>query len=46
MNETTHSQVDFHFGSWNPHGILNLQKGISRVKIDWIKKFLIPLKIS
>jgi hypothetical protein len=45
-NEPTHSQMDSHFGSWNPFGVLNLQKGISRVKIHWIKKFLTSLKSS
>ncbi len=38
-NEPTHSQVDSHFGSWNPYGIPNFQKNISRVKTHWIKKF-------
>jgi hypothetical protein len=43
-NEPTHFQVDSHFGSWNPYGVLNFQKSISWVKIHWIKKFLIPLE--
>ncbi len=27
-NEPTHSQVNSHFGSWNPYEILNFQKSI------------------
>jgi hypothetical protein len=45
-NEPTHSQLSFHFGSWSPNGLSNFQKAITGVKIHWIKKFLIPLKIS
>jgi len=45
-NEPTRSQVDSHYGSWNPYGIPNFQRGISGVEIHWIKKFLIPLEIS
>ncbi len=43
-NEPPHSQVDSHFGNWSPDGFLNLQRVIAEVKIQWIKKFLIPLK--
>jgi hypothetical protein len=45
-SEPTHSQVDSHFGSWNPYGVSNLLWGISGAKIHWIKNFLIPLKHS
>ncbi len=27
-NEPTHSQVDSHFGSWNPYGVSNIQRTI------------------
>jgi hypothetical protein len=36
-NEPTHSQVDSHFGSWNPYRILDFQRGILGVKTHWIK---------
>ncbi len=35
-----HSQVNSHFGSWNPNGLSNFQKVIARVKTHWIEKFL------
>jgi len=44
--QPTHSQVDSHFGSWNPSVVSNFQKVISRVKTHWIEDFLIPLKSS
>jgi hypothetical protein len=28
-NQPRHSQLDSHFRSWNPYGVLNIQKGIS-----------------
>jgi hypothetical protein len=28
-----HSQMDSHFGSWNPYGVLNFQKGILGVSV-------------
>jgi hypothetical protein len=46
VNEPTHSQVDSHFGNWSLYEVSNVQREISRVKIHWIKKFLIPLKSS
>ncbi len=39
-----HSQVSSHFGSWNPNGLLNLQKVITWDKTHWIEKFLISLE--
>jgi len=45
-NKPSHSQVNFHFGSWSPDGLLNLQRAIVGVKIHWIESFLIPLKNS
>jgi hypothetical protein len=48
-NEPTYSQVDSqvdsNFGIWNPYGVLNFQKGISKVKIHWIKNFLYHWKV-
>jgi len=43
-NEPSHSQRSFHFGSWSPGGLLNVQKTIARVKSQWLKEFFIPLK--
>jgi hypothetical protein len=43
-NEPTNSQVDSHFGGWNPYGIPNLQRDILGVIIHWIKKLFIPLE--
>jgi len=31
-------------GVWSPDGLLNFQKGITRVKTQWIEKFFISLK--
>ncbi len=31
-NEPSHSQVNSHFGSWNPDGFSNIQRAIARVK--------------
>jgi hypothetical protein len=45
-NEPTHSQVGSNIGNWSLNGLSNFQRTISRVKYHWIKKFLIPLKIS
>jgi hypothetical protein len=43
-NEPSHSQGSFHFGSWSPSGLLNIQRTIEGVKTNWIKEFLISLK--
>jgi hypothetical protein len=43
-NESSHSQVSSHFGSWNPDGLSNFQKAIARIKIHWIETLLISLK--
>ncbi len=43
-NESPHSQVNSHFVSWSPNGLLNLQRAILGVKTHWIKEFLISLK--
>jgi hypothetical protein len=45
-NEPTHSQMDSHFGSWNPYGAPNFQRVIWRVKTHWIKKKIMPLESS
>jgi hypothetical protein len=44
-NEPPPSLVNSHFGSWNPNGLLNLQRAIAKVKTHWIEKFLISLEI-
>ncbi len=38
--------MNSHFGTWSPNGLLNLQKAIIEVKINWIKEFLVLLKRS
>jgi hypothetical protein len=38
--------VSSHFGNWSPDGFLNLQRAIARVKIHYIKKFIIPMESS
>ncbi len=40
------SKGSFHFGSWSFGGLLNLQRTITGVKIQWIEKFLISLESS
>jgi hypothetical protein len=45
-NEPSHSQINSHFGSWSPNGLLNFQKAIVEVKTHWIKMFLISLESS
>jgi hypothetical protein len=45
-NEPTHSQVDFHFGSWSPYGVLNFWRASLGFKTHWIKNFFIKLKCS
>ncbi len=37
--------MNFHFGSWSPDGLLNLQREISGVKTHWTKELFISLKI-
>ncbi len=44
--EPSHSQVNSHFGSWSPNGLLNFQRAIAGVKTHWIEKFLISLESS
>jgi hypothetical protein len=39
-NEPTHFQMNSHFGNWNPNGLPNFQKEISRVKIHLLKNSL------
>ncbi len=45
-NQPTHFQLNSHIRSWNPYGVLNIQKGILGVKTYWIKEFFVPLEIS
>jgi hypothetical protein len=44
--EPSHSQMNSHFGSWSPNGLLNLHREIARVKTHWIEEFLISLESS
>jgi len=39
-NEPPHSQVNSHFGSWSPDGLLNLQRAIVGVKLNGLKSSL------
>jgi hypothetical protein len=43
-DEDSHSQVSFHFGSWSPSGLPNLQRAIAKVKAPCIEKFFISLE--
>jgi hypothetical protein len=43
-DEDSHSQVSFHWESWSPGGLLNLQRMIIEVKTPCIKEFFISLK--
>jgi hypothetical protein len=45
-NEPSHSQVNSHFGSWSPNGLLNFKRAIAGVKTHWIEMFLISLESS
>jgi hypothetical protein len=40
----SHSQGNFHFGSWSFVRLPNLLIVITRVKIQWIEDFFIPLE--
>jgi predicted RNA-binding protein with PUA domain len=44
--EFPHPQVNSHFGSWSPDGLLNLQRVIARAKTHQIEEFLISLEGS
>jgi hypothetical protein len=46
VKELTHSQVSFHFESWNFDELSNFQRAILGVKTNWIKIFIIPLESS
>jgi hypothetical protein len=43
-NEHSHSQMSFHFGSWSPGGLSNLQNVITGVKTHCIEEFFISLE--
>jgi hypothetical protein len=43
-DENSHSQGNFHYESWNPDGLLNLQRVITEVKTSRIKKLFISLE--
>ncbi len=38
-NRPSHSQGNFHIGSWSPGGLPNVQRVIVRAKTQWIEKF-------
>jgi len=35
----SHTPREFHFGSWSPSGVPNLQRAIAGVKIQWLEEF-------
>jgi len=39
-----HTPREFHFGSWSPGGLLNLQRAIAGVKTQWLEEFFISLE--
>jgi hypothetical protein len=43
-DEDSHSQVSFHFGSWSPGGLSNLQRVVIGVKTLCIEECLISLE--
>jgi hypothetical protein len=44
-NEPPHSQVNSHFGSWSPNGLLNFQREIARVKTNGLICYLYHWKL-
>jgi len=36
--------MNSHVGGWNPDGLPNVQRVITKVKTQWLEKFFIPLK--
>jgi hypothetical protein len=43
-NEHSHSQMNFHFGSWSLGGLPKLQRAISKVKTPLLEEFFISLE--
>jgi len=41
-----HTPREFHFGSWSPGGLPNLQRVIAGVKTPWFEKFFILMESS
>jgi hypothetical protein len=41
-----HTPREFHFGSWSPSGLLNLQRAILGVKTQWLEELFISMEIS
>jgi len=39
-----HTPREFHFGSWSPGGLLNLQRAIAGVKTQWHEDSFISLE--
>jgi hypothetical protein len=40
-----HTPREFHFGSWSPGGLSNLQRAIVGVKTQWLEELFISMKI-
>jgi hypothetical protein len=40
-----HTPREFHFGSWSPGGLLNLQRAITGVKTQWFEELFISMEI-
>ncbi len=41
-----HTPREFHFESWSPGGLPNLQRAIAGVKTQWFEEVFISLEIS
>jgi hypothetical protein len=41
-----HTSKEFHFGSWSPSGLSNLQRAIAGVKTQWLEEFFISMESS
>jgi hypothetical protein len=41
-----HTPREFHFGSWSPNGLPNLQRAIAGVKTQWLEEFFISMESS
>jgi hypothetical protein len=43
-DELSHSQMNSHVGSWNPCGLPELQRAITKEKIPCLEEFFISLE--
>jgi len=41
-----HTSKEFHFRSWSPDGLLNLQRAIAGIKTQWLEEFFISMESS